>query len=124
MNTHTPGPWVAHCMTLAEAKEEGWFTWMTMGDDEFAKPPDFRVGEVWKVTDNGGTTGLPGSIETTEANAYLIAAAPDLLSALKALGLRFGALVLASGDFSDANAKAIDAANAAIERAEGKGQAA
>lgn len=46
-------------------------------------------------------------------NAY-----PELIAALKECGLRLGALCLASGDFSDANAKALDMANAALAKAE------
>lgn len=60
------------------------------------------------------------SIEEAEANARLIAAAPDLLAALQECALRLGALVLASGDFSDVNANAIDQAHAAIQKAEGQ----
>jgi hypothetical protein len=54
------------------------------------------------------------------ADASLIAASPDMYAALKELGLCFGALVLASGQFSDQYAKAIDAANTALAKADGQ----
>jgi hypothetical protein len=53
------------------------FPW-TRGFDPFNGGP---VGTVWAVHPEGGTTGLPGSIEVSAANARLIAAAPDLLAA-------------------------------------------
>jgi phosphoglycolate phosphatase-like HAD superfamily hydrolase len=55
-----------------------------------------------------------------EADASLIAAAPDLLAALKETSFRLAALVAASGDFSDINAKALDAASIVIAKAEGQ----
>jgi hypothetical protein len=60
------------------------------------------------------------ALDTMRSNASLIAAAPDLLAALKECAWRLGALALASGDFSEVNAKAIDLANAAITKAEGQ----
>lgn len=60
------------------------------------------------------------SPEEHQANARLIAAAPDLYDALQECSFRLAALVAASGDFSDVNAKALDAATAALAKAEGR----
>lgn len=80
MIDHTPGPWVALTHdTIEEAHEEGAFRWIGDPEDwDYAKHG--RPSEVWKGT-KGSHSGLPGSIETGEANARLIAAAPDLLAA-------------------------------------------
>ena len=79
MNEHeyTPRLWVAEVFdNIKVAKEVGLFEWCNesclVG----------KVGAVWKKTKDG-QTGLPGSVETSAANACLIAAAPDLLEACK-----------------------------------------
>lgn len=60
---------------------------------------------------------------TVEARARYLAHAcnlyPEAIAALKECSFRLAALVTASGDFSDANAKALDAATAALQKAEG-----
>ena len=43
----------------------------------------------------------------------------ELLAALKACAFRLGVVIAAAGDFSDVNARALDAASAAIQKAEG-----
>ncbi len=86
---HTPGPWVAVRPRVR---------WRIMAGEQFVMETD----EV-----------------RTEADAYLIAAAPDLLAAVKAL-LAYGAGgeyppgVVAAWD------KAVEDAEAAIAKAEGK----
>ena len=79
MAKHTPGPWVVEVFaTLQEAIDQGGFEW---ADREMPGPiGDGPVGAVFRDT-GSGMTGLPGSIETTLANARLIAAAPDLYAA-------------------------------------------
>jgi hypothetical protein len=62
---------------LAEAKEISNFEW---ADSWFYQSPP---ASVWDVSKSGGICGLPGCVETTEENAHLIAAAPDLLEALE-----------------------------------------
>lgn len=76
---HTPGEWVVEeFASVAEAKDAGGFEW---ADADLDLGP---VGSVWLKTGHG-STGLPGSIETTLELAHLIAAAPDLFDALTAL---------------------------------------
>jgi hypothetical protein len=59
MKTHTPGPWEAHGCTLYAGK--------------------YRVGQTWDAEYDGLPT------PEMEANARLIASAPDLLRALEQL---------------------------------------
>ncbi len=59
MKTHTPGPWEAHGCTLYAGK--------------------CRIGQTWDAEYDGLPT------PEMEANARLIASAPDLLSALERL---------------------------------------
>jgi hypothetical protein len=76
---HTPGPWIVITFdSLADAKENGAFPWAHEWDEAKRGKP----AEVWRGTEGGGHTGLPGSIEVGEHNARLIAAAPDLYAAL------------------------------------------
>lgn len=84
---HTPGPWTPCPL------------------------PRDRLGR-WLVTSPGAGTGKPVICERirTEANAKLIAAAPDLLTALEA--------VVAAARVSDTElALALDAARTAIAKA-------
>lgn len=87
MGARTPGPWVVHAYpNIDAAKDAGEFQWAGRSDgplgDCFDGAP---VASVFKRPEGGGETGLPGSIETSLANAHLIAAAPDLLDALKVM---------------------------------------
>ena len=99
---HTPGPWVVE-------------------SDSGIHPPGKRrrpVTILMVVAERGGMPGLivnQGPVEPRDyANAHLIAAAPDLLEALKAL-------VAACDDIDEGYpANAIAAAEAAIAKAEGK----
>jgi FMN phosphatase YigB (HAD superfamily) len=54
------------------------------------------------------------------ADAHLIAAAPELLAALKECSFRLGILVAATNDFTDVNKRALDAATSAMNKAEGR----
>jgi len=60
---HTPGPWAAGRRGVPDPKGREW---------------EVRDGEGWPITGWG-------CVRQTEANARLIAAAPDLLKALTAL---------------------------------------
>jgi len=94
MADHTPGPWAVHPVK--------------------AQIDAFPAGAVVPVCSLLWPTELRSEDET-EANAYLIAAAPDLLAALK--------LILASHDASCKGERCaivgIDLARAALAKAEG-----
>ena len=78
----TKGPWVAEVYSdLAEARADYAFLWAVGGKTGLLHRQ--RPACVWLQTPTGGHTGLPGRIETTEANAHLIAAAPDMYEALE-----------------------------------------
>lgn len=64
---HTPGPWIAK-----------------RGSVRIAATPDDGVAECWRHVD-GGT--LCPTLEEACANARLIAAAPDMLTALQCIAL-------------------------------------
>lgn len=66
MSKHTPGPWRVE---IDDSPDAAWaWQWPTIVSDEY------------EVV---GTEGIYGDLETDMANARLIAAAPDLLEALK-----------------------------------------
>ena len=88
---HTPGPWVA----VSSIPEEGVNCWWV-----FARRPGGAMHEV------GCVNGPQGSM--TEPDALLVAAAPDLLAALK------GVVAI-----SDSAIPEFVAARAAIAKAEG-----
>lgn len=98
MSAHTPGPWKALKATVRGETTE-WF--VTDDDDE-------GVAVIAScVTDKTG--------EPSEANARLIAAAPELLEALEGL---CGLAELRPGHLQDYKA-AVAAARAAIAKAKG-----
>jgi len=75
----TPGPWKANIHeTLADAREDSAFTWLHTEKDAAHFLP---LGCVW-VDIGRGVTGLPGHVETTAANARLIAASPTMYERL------------------------------------------
>lgn len=112
---HTPGPWVAVCSTLKEARDGGGFLWAHPNFGPRGWTDDTRVGGVYQLCDRGGHTGLPGSIEVSEANAHLIAAAPEMYEALQAM------LTLAPDPLGGVTYRAIrERALAALAKAEGQ----
>jgi hypothetical protein len=90
MSGHTPGPWM-----FRRAKERPRFIIEGLSS---------TGSGVWFLADVEGR-----SIDTNEANARLIAAAPELLAALKDLV-----------EFEDRDDRLRDAARAAIAKAEGR----
>ncbi|MDW9880509.1 hypothetical protein GOA90_25320 [Sinorhizobium meliloti] len=112
MSKHTPGPWRAELSpyrrTLSVVSETTWIC------GELLNPSTMPEGEAW-------------------ANARLIAAAPDLLAALKSLGpileeihdkwdegMRAGKLIVALRDPKLNYRADITAIHAAIAKAEGR----
>ncbi len=93
---HTPGQW-----TLRECSHGGML--LRRGDQS---GPDRHEQSSLQI--------LP------TADAHLIAAAPELLEALKECSFRLATMIAAHKDFSDANARCLDAATAAIAKAEGR----
>jgi hypothetical protein len=105
---HTPGPWYAEIFPcVLDAIEEGSFRWCDRDHAKEVFPG--AVGCVWQGSTDTASTGLPGSIEVSAENAFLIAAAPDLLAALE------GVLRVA-----DRATVEFDAARAAIAKARGE----
>lgn len=74
MAQHTPGPWFAFDANYQRLNEYSLLPIFTIGPQEFHTVAQVRPGN--------DDDDLPAQ---TEANARLIAAAPDLLAALKAL---------------------------------------
>lgn len=104
MSNHTPGPWNA---------------------DE--QPDAYGYGTIRPCdgTENGDTSAQPIATVYEYANARLIAAAPDLLAALRAaveyLGCALaGANLKATGYDREAGVEEYQAALAAIAKAEGR----
>ena len=92
---HTPGPWYMDGYDL--------------GHYEFAVYGGERNAYIARLEDDGGDTA-----EQVEANARLIAAAPDLLAALRHFVAPFG------HTFSPDGCSACDAAWTAFKKAEGR----
>jgi hypothetical protein len=97
---HTPGPWT-----------------VDYTDDNLRiYVGDLLIAEVNGSTEHIEVRGLDG--ETTEANAWLIAAAPDLLAALERILARVETLNLFTEHGEDA--KVVEQARAAIAKAQGR----
>ena len=98
MSKHTPGPW-----------------YYVGGSDKRAAPYIRKEGDMVPGTMAIASVTGRGGVSESAANARLIAAAPELLAALKQL----------TGEVTDlernrVRESAVDAARAAIARAEGK----
>jgi hypothetical protein len=100
--THTPGPWVAQFNERNQRTKVGdWFFVQSNGSGNH--------NEIVRLT------GTSKENKTAQANARLIAAAPDLLATLKAL-----ADAVANGAPTVPLMDAVGEARAAIAKAEGK----
>lgn len=103
---HTPGPWTVTKHTNSP-RDGGETLYSINGPDESG------VVEIGMDRDYGSyEAGIP-----LEADALLIAAAPDLL---KALILVRAALASANYEIDEVDREALEAAEAAIAKAEGK----
>lgn len=103
MTQHTPGPW------FAEFNGTYWEVWSN-GD----------FGRIGDACASSASRPEHGSLELGEANARLMAAAPDLLAACK--GLLDAIHDSMTHAAQAAHAEQIDAARAAIAKAEGGAQ--
>ncbi len=104
---HTPGPWVV--------KSKIWLG----GSSHVEGPGIFSIEDVATETvicDR--RTPWPEQAKTMEANARLIAAAPDLLSELINMTARFKAAVMQAGTDEEFAEHAVASARAAIAKAQ------
>jgi hypothetical protein len=98
MSAHTPGPW--------EAENNGHFWEISPKNIVSAQP--YRVGDVCASDPENPNSGIQ------EANARLIAAAPELLEALQNI------LAVAGVRIDDPRIVQFDAARAAVAKATGE----
>ena len=102
MSKHTPGPWTA-------VKNSAY--WEIDGPDDFGGVAD-------TCASSAGEPDFGRSMALGEANARLIAAAPDLLSACR--GLLDAIHDSMTHESQNHHREQIDAAFAAVEKAEGE----
>ena len=72
MTGHTPGPWSVYCND-----SRGYKTGICASSDQLP-PGDECIAQIWAADDRH----FPGGVPEAEANARLIAAAPDLVQLL------------------------------------------
>lgn len=99
MNKHTPGPW--HVVPYGDGNQK------VVCSDEAGN---------WRIAFMATSSGSREELAEIKANARLIAAAPELLEALKDLVTSVEALRVVGLD------KEIELARAALSKAEGSGQ--
>lgn len=109
MSAHTPGPWVAEMQYGENDTDCGWELQEQRAVDDFT----YR-GAVCRITDAEHIQGITKA--ERDANARLIAAAPDLLAAARA----YMRVCPADEDTTHAFQEATDALRAAIAKAEGR----
>ena len=112
---HTPGPWVV--VDICECAHRNGTMWE--GHIDLGPLRESRHGNMWPdvTVQIGSSLGLPGQPvgrEVIEANAHLIAAAPDMLEALEAA---LAYLVMAGTDHAEPTRASI---RAAIKKARGE----
>lgn len=104
---HTPGPWAVQNAEECTGRQlDDLVKWVVTGDQH----------SLWI---SSGPTWDPEHAEESEANARLIAAAPELLEALQGTRREIAALVAACGD-GVCTAAALEAADTAIAKATGE----
>lgn len=118
---HTPGPW--EVAVWDEAKDPV---------EQFREQISYGSGPIWGVwcpehpltrgkhpnPEHAVMPALTGNGPASEANAYLVSAAPDLLAALKMLAHVVGEQP--ASDVDDGSIYALAVAHSAIAKAEGK----
>jgi hypothetical protein len=109
MTTHTPAPW---CVGRTEGRDYG--GGMIRHETPVHIGPADKRGNVLAIVYQGGSGALWSAREAVEANARLIAAAPDLLEALRAIVFQ-----ACQGKVLERDA-CIGQARAAIAKAEGR----
>jgi iron only hydrogenase large subunit-like protein len=110
---HTPGPWT---FQRIEASDDNRIVYCLIGPEaELKRTTGVAYAGTYGKTRHLTVTGIRQSDEECEANARLIAAAPDLLVALEA-ALPF---IEAQEGTSDENDVIVDACRAAIAAAKG-----
>ncbi|WP_158876863.1 hypothetical protein [Antarcticirhabdus aurantiaca] len=110
MAEHTPGPWLASSFGLQVLTGDSWNTICVLHEGQGEKWKDHRQAG-WE---DGRSAGSPN------ANALLIAAAPDLLDALLSVVYVFGMNNAEPLELRRAMSKQMDKAVAAIRKAEGR----
>lgn len=104
--THTPGPWTPE----PEVRAEGQTSWGIWSNHI---PPNAAVGAdgTWILLDS--TSGY------VEANARLIAAAPELAASLRDILGRFQSCIAQGNGEIDGDAEAVERARAVLAKTEG-----
>lgn len=103
-NKHTPGPWTVYDKRYLFTDNEG--------------SASIRFGDIWIADVHGAHVG-PQTKEEADANISLIAAAPELLQALKALSSVVGLTAFKYEGQRAVLQEAYDIARDAIAKAEG-----
>jgi hypothetical protein len=112
MTNHTPGPWSYH------AQQRG-----ILGEPETLRPNGYNVRAVEPVKFGGTPLADVGTTHsaTDEANARLIAAAPDLLEAAEAVKAKItGPQVMTVGEANKLLAEVFNLIDPAIAKAKGE----
>lgn len=113
MNKHTPGPWAAHY-------DNKWCKWSVRS----ANAADLAEAPIYYELAEGIGGHVRGKsfndYSEVEANARLIATAPDLLEALEAMVFGAGAVAVHHEGERKALQMAVDIALAAIAKARGE----
>jgi hypothetical protein len=111
MSKHTPGPWVLEKAVGTDDMDCGWSVLPVMVDYKYR-------GELCHLSDAEHIEGI--TKDERDANARLIASAPDLLEALQEMVREFGYDVVHPNGLVHDEHEAIRSAMAAIAKATGE----
>lgn len=107
-------------MTIPTVSQLSPQTSLTVRAEHFISPRGHRLNS-WCIVDGSTVVATMKDLGPgTEALARKLAASLDLLGALKPCSFQLATLCAAHGEFGDAAARALDAAQAALAKAEGK----